>query len=208
VLERQPDLAVYADNVVFEDRLSPRLGLPAASCEGREAYGRLLWSLRFHGALFFCKSRLDLLRVWEKEPGVVCVRWCARASPRLLDGLVTTDSAALTLDGVSGGDTSGVRGGGGAGAMALNGQVGTPISGPPGVWPGGPPPPRRRRRPPARGPPPAGRGGAGAPPAQQGTECSTRKTAQRAARDLRWRAVSAFHPPHPKNHTHNPLCWP
>jgi hypothetical protein len=158
VLERQPDLAVYADNVVFEDRLSPRLGLPAASCEGREAYGRLLWSLRFHGALFFCKSRLDLLRVWEKEPGVVCVRWCARASPRLLDGLVTTDSAALTLDGVSGGDTSGVRGGGGGG--------------------------------------------------QQGTECSTRKTAQRAARDLRWRAVSAFHPPHPKNHTHNPLCWP
>lgn len=101
VLEREPDLTVFAKGVLFEDRLSPRLGLPASSCAGREAYGRLMWSLRFHRTLFFCKSRVELQRMWEKEPGVVAVRWCAAASPRLLDGLLATGSACMTLDGVS-----------------------------------------------------------------------------------------------------------
>ena len=40
--------------------------------------------------------------MWEREPGVVCVRWAARASPRLLGGLVAAGSAAMSLDGVSG----------------------------------------------------------------------------------------------------------
>ena len=44
--------------VVFEDRLSPRLGLPAASCAGRDAYARLLWSLRFHRMLFFRQAKV------------------------------------------------------------------------------------------------------------------------------------------------------
>ncbi|KAL4447775.1 hypothetical protein ABPG75_004994 [Micractinium tetrahymenae] len=101
LLEREPDLSVFAEGVVFEDRLSPRLGLPASSCAGREAYGRLMWSLRFHRTLFFCKSRVELQRMWEKEPGVVAVRWSAAASPRLLDGLVATSSACMSLDGVS-----------------------------------------------------------------------------------------------------------
>ncbi len=58
MLEREPDLTIFAEGVLFEDRLSPRLGLPASSCAGREAYGRLMWSLRFHRTLFFCKSRV------------------------------------------------------------------------------------------------------------------------------------------------------
>lgn len=40
--------------------------------------------------------------MWEREQGVVCVRWSAAASPRLLDGLVARGEAAMSLDGVSG----------------------------------------------------------------------------------------------------------
>lgn len=158
LLDQAPSLDVYSESVVFEDRLSPRLGLPSASCGGREAYGRLCWSLRFHRMLFFrhakvrcaraCPSLLactcvcvslcflpahcttgclfhlhanapplmagplpsaclcapaqvELQRMWEREPGVVCVRWSARAAPRLGD-LVAPTAAHMTLDGVSG----------------------------------------------------------------------------------------------------------
>lgn len=58
MLERQPELEHYSESVVFEDRLSPRLGLPAASCAGKEAYSRLCWSLRFHRTLFFSKAKV------------------------------------------------------------------------------------------------------------------------------------------------------
>lgn len=58
ILERQPELEHFAESVVFEDRLSPRLGLPAASCAGKEAYSRLCWSLRFHRTLFFSKAKV------------------------------------------------------------------------------------------------------------------------------------------------------
>ncbi len=58
MLERQPELEHYSEGVVFEDRLSPRLGLPAASCAGKEAYSRLCWSLRFHRTLFFSKAKV------------------------------------------------------------------------------------------------------------------------------------------------------
>jgi hypothetical protein len=58
LLERQPNLEVFCEGVLFEDRLSPRLGLPAASCSGREAYSRLMWSLRFHKTLFFAATRV------------------------------------------------------------------------------------------------------------------------------------------------------
>jgi hypothetical protein len=100
LLHQAPDLSIYAENVQFVDKLSPRLGLgfPASSCSGKEAYSRLLWSLRFHRTLFFGRARLELLRMWEREPSVVCVRWSARACPRLLDSA----AAPLTLDGVSG----------------------------------------------------------------------------------------------------------
>ncbi|KAL4853941.1 hypothetical protein ACK3TF_005176 [Chlorella vulgaris] len=99
LLHQAPDLSIYAENVQFVDNLSPRLGLgfPAYSCSGKEAYSRLLWSLRFHQTLFFGRARLELLRMWEREPGVICVRWSARACPRLLDSA----AAPLTLDGVS-----------------------------------------------------------------------------------------------------------
>lgn len=46
--------------------------------------------------------QVELHRMWEKEPGVVAVRWSAAASPRLLDGLLATGSACMSLDGVSG----------------------------------------------------------------------------------------------------------
>ena len=151
MLDHEPTLEVYAEGVVFEDRLSPRLGLPSASCVGREHYARLLWSLRFHRTLFFAKAKVsgrgvrgramgraaacqaglgsrsrrgaahppaeppplppprpcparqvELVRMREREEGVVCVRWSARAAPRLLDGLVPTRAAGhVALDGVS-----------------------------------------------------------------------------------------------------------
>lgn len=102
ILERQPELEHFAESVVFEDRLSPRLGLPAASCAGKEAYSRLCWSLRFHRTLFFSKAKVELQRMWERERGVICVRWSARAAPRLLDGLTArADATHMTLDGVS-----------------------------------------------------------------------------------------------------------
>ena len=162
ILDRQPHLEPFSQAIVFEDRLSPRLGLPAASCAGREAYARLMWSLRFHRTLFFSKAKVrctccaccaccalgsgsprrwegpaaacrhaaglslclrhscyspaahparpsaaplqvELQRMWERERGVVCVRWSARAAPRLLDGLgPRADATHMSLDGVSG----------------------------------------------------------------------------------------------------------
>lgn len=58
ILEREPDLGVLSESILFEDRLSPRLGLPAASCQGRDAYKRLMWSLRFHRTLFFRQAKV------------------------------------------------------------------------------------------------------------------------------------------------------
>lgn len=59
ILDSEPsDLSIYCEGVLFEDRLSPRMGLPAASCQGRDAYARLLWSLRFHRMLFFRQAKV------------------------------------------------------------------------------------------------------------------------------------------------------
>ena len=76
LLERQPCLDIFCEGVVFQDHLSPRLGLPPSSCSGKEAYRRLLWSLRFHRALFFCKSRV-------RGSGWRAAWRCARALCRL-----------------------------------------------------------------------------------------------------------------------------
>lgn len=48
-------------------------------------------------------SQVELQRMWERERGVICVRWSARAAPRLLDGLsARADATHMSLDGVSG----------------------------------------------------------------------------------------------------------
>lgn len=53
--------------------------------------------------LDFPAPQVELARMWEREPGVVCVRWSARAAPRLLDSLATSAHGAphLALEGVS-----------------------------------------------------------------------------------------------------------
>ena len=50
---------IFADNVVFTDNISPRLGHQTNTVQGHEGYSRQMWSLRFHAALLFSRSHVS-----------------------------------------------------------------------------------------------------------------------------------------------------
>lgn len=97
-LQRSPNMDIFADNILFTDNISPRMGHSANVTQGVEAYGRQLWSVRFHAALLFSKSHVELLRLWQRDQKTVAVRWTVQCSPRLIGGVT---GGKLRLDGIS-----------------------------------------------------------------------------------------------------------
>lgn len=58
MLQRSPNMDIFAENIAFTDNISPRLGHQTNVVQGLEAYSRQLWSLRFHAALLFSRSHV------------------------------------------------------------------------------------------------------------------------------------------------------
>ena len=59
MLQRSPNMDIFADNIAFTDNISPRMGHQTNIVQGIEAYSRQLWSLRFHAALLFSRSHVS-----------------------------------------------------------------------------------------------------------------------------------------------------
>lgn len=59
MLQRSPNMDIFADNIAFTDNISPRMGHQTNIVQGVEAYSRQLWSLRFHAALLFSRSHVS-----------------------------------------------------------------------------------------------------------------------------------------------------
>lgn len=97
-LQRSPNMGIFADNITFTDNISPRMGHQTNMVQGHEAYSRQLWSLRFHAALMFSKSHVDMLRMWQRDDKTLAVRWSVQCSPRLIGGVT---GGKVCLDGIS-----------------------------------------------------------------------------------------------------------
>lgn len=54
---------IYRDDIVFRDTRN--------TFHGKKNYKTIFWSLRFHGALFFSRLRVDVKRIWQPEEHVI-----------------------------------------------------------------------------------------------------------------------------------------
>lgn len=97
-LQRSPKMDIFADNVFFTDNISPRLGHQTNTVQGHEGYSRQMWSLRFHAALLFSKSHVEMQRMWQRDDKTLAVRWNVQGSPRLIGGMT---GGKVRLDGIS-----------------------------------------------------------------------------------------------------------
>jgi hypothetical protein len=98
MFSREMSYDIYRDDVVFTDAGSVLPGVPAHAV-GKDAYRRVFWSLRLHGALFFARPPVvSLLRIWQPREGTLAVRWSIAAQPRLLSSFGADD---LHYDGIS-----------------------------------------------------------------------------------------------------------
>ncbi|KAL0033528.1 hypothetical protein WJX79_001623 [Trebouxia sp. C0005] len=86
-LQRSPNMDIFAANVSFTDNISSRMGHQTNVIQGHEAYSRQLWSLRFHAALLFSKSHVEMQRMWQRDDKTLAVRWSVLCSPRLIGGV-------------------------------------------------------------------------------------------------------------------------
>lgn len=98
MLQRSPNMDIFADNIAFTDNISPRMGHQTNIVQGVEAYSRQLWSLRFHAALLFSRSHVEMLRMWQRNDKTLAVRWSVQCTPRLIGGVT---GGKIRLDGVS-----------------------------------------------------------------------------------------------------------
>ena len=98
IFSRDPSYDIYRDDVVFTDNAACLPGVPSQAV-GKEAYKRVFWSLRLHGAVFFARPPLvNILRIWQPRDGTLAVRWSIAAQPRLLSSFGADD---VHFDGVS-----------------------------------------------------------------------------------------------------------
>ncbi|KAL0039060.1 hypothetical protein WJX77_006770 [Trebouxia sp. C0004] len=97
-LQRSPNMDIFAANISFTDNISPRMDHQTNVVQGHEAYSRQLWSLRFHAALLFSKSHVEMLRMWQRDDKTIAVRWSVQCSPRLIGGVT---GSKVRLDGIS-----------------------------------------------------------------------------------------------------------
>lgn len=96
VFEKDVTYDIFTDDVVFVDELATPTKPNVVF--GKDAYRRIYWSLRFHGKLFFSRTRVEVLRIWQPEEKVLSVRWSVKAVPRVIDGFVVD---MFHLDGIS-----------------------------------------------------------------------------------------------------------
>lgn len=97
-LQRSPNMDIFAANISFADNISPRMGHQTNVVQGHEAYSRQLWSLRFHAALLFSKSHVEMQRMWQRDDKTIAVRWSVQCCPRLIGGVT---GSKVRLDGIS-----------------------------------------------------------------------------------------------------------
>jgi len=98
VFSRDLSFDIYRDDLVFTDAGGCLPGVPAQAV-GKDAYRRMFWSLRLHGALFFARPPLvSILRIWQPRDGMLAVRWSIAAQPRLLSSFGADD---VHYDGIS-----------------------------------------------------------------------------------------------------------
>ena len=64
---------IYRDDIVFRDTRNVS--------QGKQNYKPIWWSLRFHGALFFSRLRVDVKRIWQPEESII--RSCSATSAYL-----------------------------------------------------------------------------------------------------------------------------
>lgn len=96
LFERDLSFQIYRPDIVFTDHVALP-GVPATA-SGVEAYKRVFWSLRLHGALFFTRAHVSILRIWQPRERTLAVRWSIAAQPRLLSSFGAED---VHYDGIS-----------------------------------------------------------------------------------------------------------
>lgn len=66
---------VYRDDIIFKD--------PNISFQGKRNYKLIIWSLKFHGSLFFKKIYIDVQRIWQPDDQQIKIRFKLHAYPRV-----------------------------------------------------------------------------------------------------------------------------
>lgn len=90
---------IYCDDVAFVDDISPKFRRKANTVVGKSSYKRIFWALRFHSWLFFCRSKFEVLKVWQSDDNVINVRWSFRGMPRIIGGALP--GSTTYIDGIS-----------------------------------------------------------------------------------------------------------
>lgn len=76
MLAREPELSIYAHNVVFEDRAGYRL-------YGMDAYKTIFWAIRMQASIFFSSSSVTIQSLYhDVDEGIIYLRWRVQATPR------------------------------------------------------------------------------------------------------------------------------
>ncbi len=86
LFDKKLNLSIYRDDIVFTDG---RLEF-----NGLKNYRLIFWSLRFHGNLFFRRTTVEILRIWQPEDYCIKMRWKIVGIPRVGD-------AEGVIDGIS-----------------------------------------------------------------------------------------------------------
>lgn len=66
--------ALPRDDIVFKDPINVFAGI--------ENYKSLMWSLRFHGRIFFRALQINIVSVWQPAENTIMVRWSVHGIPR------------------------------------------------------------------------------------------------------------------------------
>lgn len=78
LLLREPNLDYYAENMVFTERAS------GYTVSGKEAYGTLLWALRFQTCVFLIHPTITIQSLFhDDDSGAIYLRWRLQATPRV-----------------------------------------------------------------------------------------------------------------------------
>lgn len=89
---------IYRDDITFLDNITTLPGGMHTVTHGKESYRKVMWSVRFHGKLFFSRLQVNILRIWQPRDKTISVRWSITGDPRVLHSLGASE---VFLDGVS-----------------------------------------------------------------------------------------------------------